>query len=317
MGSFTFGAWRWLGPALALLTACAPLATPEPPRSPSPTAPARPATATLAATAPTRNPPTAPPAFTATPEPPGWLAARCALPDSSSVSPTGAWAAADCHDTSAQLLVGANDGVVWTIGGEPLSVRQILRRRPLLWSADGRYLYFTQTAHRSGDDAHAFAAVGSVYRLTLASGDTIEIVRSVNNLPAFSVAVDSGGARLAFLPSDAPERVTVIDLQSYAPLKIALGVVIAAAGDLTWSPDGDRLLLSAVLADGRGTLIMIEPATQTILALATPEDRVMRILAWPPGELLALRDEAWPAPGAWTLHLATGEYLRQIAEEQP
>lgn len=223
----------------------------------------------------------------------------------------------DCHDFAARFTVLRADGPRWTIGDEPLAASQTLTRRALWWSPDGRYLFFAQTLVRADTDPHAYAQVGSIKRLALATGDVQPIVISVNDVAAYAVAFDVGSRRMAWVQADSPDRLTVLDLLSYVPQKHTLQLELTVGGDLVWSPEGDRLAMSAVRPGGRGVVVMIEPDTGTVVALPTPDERVLRVLAWEPGGLVRLQDESWPAPGAWLLNLTTGDFLRQLAEDSP
>lgn len=301
-----------------VLAGCGPMALPAAPE---------PATNTTVTTiVPTTPSETAPPpiAHTATAPAPSptpqdldWVASVCDHADAISLAPAGDWAAVDCHEARARFTVLRRDGPRWLIGDEPLAASFTLTRSALFWSPDGRYLFFDQEVVRADTAPTGFAQVGSVERLTLATGDRVPILVSVNDVAAYSVAFDPNGAWLAWLLADSPQRINVVDLNTYATHKIDLNTGLAVAGDLLWSPEGDRLALAGVHADGRGGVVMIEPATGTTVALPTPDDRVLRLVAWAAGDVIDLHDETWPAPGAWRLNLTTGDFLRQIAEEPP
>lgn len=301
-----------------LLASCGPLAVPTAPEpestalSPT-TLPPTPA----ATTQPRVERTTTAPAPSPTPPDLAWVESVCDHADAISLAPAGDWAAVDCHEARARFTVLRRDGPRWLIGDEPLAASLTLTRHALFWSPDGRYLFFDQEVVRADTDPTGFAQVGSVERLTLATGDRVPILVSVNDVAAYSVAFDPKGAWLAWLLADAPQRITVVDLNSYATHKIDLNTDLVVAGDLLWSPEGDRLALAGVRADGRGAVAMVEPTTGTIVVLPTPDDRVLRLVAWPAGDLIELHDESWPAPAAWRLNLTTGAFLRQVAEEPP
>ncbi len=282
----------------------APTASPQP--KPPATTSVAPPPATATAVAPTS---------TAT-APPNAPTTSCAQALSVSASPNAEWLAVDCHDTAARFTV-SGPGLRWLIGGEVLSQRESLNRRALLWSSEGRFLYFSETAWRPEHDPEGYAQIGSIHRLTLATGDVVTLLISVNDVPVYSAAVDRDGAQLAWLQTDAPHRLTVMDLRTFATHKLDLAPELATAGDLTWDPDGGRVLLSAVNHKGAGALVMVEPATSTAVTLPTPDDRVMRVTAWEPDGPVQLHDTAWPDPGVWILNLTTGDFMRQAPVEAP
>jgi Tol biopolymer transport system component len=263
------------------------------------------------------QPPTASPAMTATPTQAFDVSALCAAPTAVSLSPDGAWAAIDCHETASLLTVLGLNGSRWAVGGETLARSFSLNRTALCWSPDGRFLYFAETTWRAYNDPEGYAQIGSIHRLTLATGDQVALVISVNDMPAFAAAIDPTGAHLAWVNAASPQLLTLIDLRSFDTHKLTLAPELVTAGDVTWSPEGDRLALSAVKANGGGALVMIEPDTKTAVTLPTPDDRVMRIKAWTPDGAILLRDEAWPDPGVWTLNLTTGTFVRQTTDDPP
>lgn len=290
------------------------MATPPPPAVPTASPHPKSLTPTPVATAaPTATAITPTSTATAAPSAPTSL---CAQPQSVSASPDAEWLAVDCHDTAARFTV-SGPTLTWTIGGEALSQREILNRQALFWSPEGRFLYFSETAWRSDYDVAGYAQVGSIHRLTLATGDLVTLLISVNDVPAFSAAIDHDGTQLAWLQADAPQRLTVMDLRTFATFKLDLTPELATAGDLIWDPDGGRVLLSAVNRKGAGALVMVEPATSTAVTLPTPDDRVMRVTAWEPDGPVQLHDTAWPDPGVWILNLVTGDFMRQTPVEAP
>lgn len=299
-----------------VLAGCAPATVPTLEAQPPPATPFQP-TSVPSPTAAASPSPTVASAPTPTSTEIVPLDTSCTRPDAVTVSPDGLWTAVDCHDVAAIFTVLRADGQRWTIGGEPLAASQTLTRHALYWSPDGRYLFFAQTLLRIDTDLHAYAQVGTIQRLALATGDVQPIVISVNDVAAYAVAFDAGSQRMAWVQADSPERLTVLDLRTYAPQKHTLQLELASGGDLVWSPEGDRLAMSAVRAGGGGVVVMFEPATGTVVALPTPDERVLRVLAWEPGGLVRLQDESWPAPGAWLLNLTTGDFLRQLAEDSP
>ena len=290
------------------------MATPPAPTQPITSPAPKPTT-----TAPTITPPT--PDATLTPTstataPASAPTTSCAQPLSVSASPNAEWLAVDCHDTAARFTV-AGPSQSWTIGGEPLSQRESLHRRALFWSPDGRFLYLAESAWRAEQDPEGYAQIGSIHRLTLATGDLVTLLISVNDVPAYSAAIDRDGAQLAWLQADAPQRLTVMDLHTFATHKLDLARELATAGDITWDPDGGRVLLSAVNHNGAGALVMVEPSTSTAVTLPTPDDRVMRVTGWEPDGPVQLHDTAWPDPGVWILNLTTGDFMRQTPVEAP
>lgn len=307
---------RWAGVGLlwALsLAACAPLDQPaiDPAPAAAPTHTARRPTPSATASPYPPTPTTAGQAAEATAT---WTV-DCVEPRDMSLSPDEGWAAFDCQTTISRFDVVDRSGVVWSLGGEPASSNQHLARRAEFWSADGRYLFFSQTLRKASGSATA-ESTGSLYRLTLTSGDIVPVLVSVNDAPAYVFAVDPAGQRLAWLLVDSPDVLTLLDLISYATQRVNLDSKLSSIDEPTWSPDGGLLALTGVRS-GRGVLITFDPATNAVVTLPTPDDRAMHILDWPIDGPLTLQDDDWPSPGTWTLNLVSGAFLRSVVEAGP
>lgn len=291
--------------AVLLLTTAVPSTTPTATRTPTPTA------------AP-RTTPTPMPGPTPTPD----FASRAFTVDQSvTSSPDGLWTATVLTalpmnatgrtgpDYYTQLTVARADGAVawpgiakWAyygIGYDTL--------RPLHWSRDGRFLYFTFWGH--GDCPH-FENGSNLLRLDLQYGRVTEVAPALGDALALSpdeatlAAAQHGRLVLRDLATGQERRATLPTGKGYSP-----------AGAILWRPDGGALVLAVATGicgardpEGRAhTILCVDPATLTYRTLIERDNRMLVPQDWPePGRVLLVdKDKA-----RWWMDADTGELAR-------
>ena len=181
--------------------------------------------------------------------------------------------------------------------------------RPLQWSKDGRYLYYT---NRPVPDGCALFVNGSdLLRLDLTSGQVSQIVPAIGLWLSLSpdertlayIGYGPRGLVLRDLASDA-EREVKLDFPDWTQL-----------GQIVWSPDGNSLALTAAhepcgSSDWglSGSVLKVDVKSLNVTTLLARDRRMLKTIEWPTADRIGLEDRAnrewWmdPADGLLTLH---------------
>ena len=302
---------------LGIMPTLAPTRTPVPTQTPTlaPTwTPTVTPTSTPAPTATSTPPPTATPLFapgTPTPETEGWLTQRW-----TSASPNGEWfaevvvtlpfveqeAVSDVART--RLTVTKSDGTVawtplddWSAYGLGFPVPGNFR-----WTEDDLYLSLRTTP----DGCSLYGWETALLRFDLEEGALSEVVTDLPGAPALSPDRE----RLAYL--EGTELVLRV-LETGEERRIGFDPAHDSweAGNLTWSPGGERLAFAVV--QNACTTLPERSAIWTVdteglvsrLALPAGEQR-FRISSWADEETLFLIDSEGQA---WRLDLATSDLV--------
>lgn len=319
---------------LLLLSACVPRAEPEPTQK-SQIVIAEPVTApsTTPITDPTESPtstPTVPPTASATVTnvAPTTTTMPTMTPSPSATpgprildeftSPDGQWQVIlegdnVYHDTATYTfrLIHADGEPAWIVeqfGHNPASLSGYDRRIPLHWSTDGQYLYYIHNG--SGDGCGPELYGYDLYRLDLATGETVAIIREGN---WFAIAPDE--QHVAYLLDGA---VIVHEIATGAETKAMLFIEppleFVNFTDLVWSPDSGALLVmgnedicaTGALRGGNYILRIDLPTFLQTVLIADPQ--LWRIVDWPePGRAVVKTGE-----GDFWLNTETGE-MTEIA----
>jgi len=179
--------------------------------------------------------------------------------------------------------------------------------RPLRWSEDGRYLYFT---NRPVPDGCAVFVNGSdLQRVDLADGSVREIVPPVG----LWLSLSPDERQLAYV-GYGDRGLVVRDLSTgrerQTQVEAAQETGDAHVGHVIWSSDGEALVLTVAI-DACGppgervhTIVRIDAETLSQTTLITEDERLFTSEAWSERGRVSLRD---PDGKRWWLDPRTGE----------
>jgi dipeptidyl aminopeptidase/acylaminoacyl peptidase len=175
---------------------------------------------------------------------------------------------------------------------------------PLHWSADGRYLYYSNVP--TVDGCAAFVNGGDLWRLDLTDGTTTELLPYIEMVLALSPDSQQVAYHRAFgggfyLHDLATGAETPVDLPHHDDSW--------QVGGLTWSPDGQQILLTQVLNPCGESLTAVTRLDLTDNSLATllpPDERNFTLLNWLSDREIGLLAEDG---SIWYLDTATGEIV--------
>lgn len=151
------------------------------------------------------------------------------------------------------------------------------------WSADGRYLYYTNLT--APDGCLYYSNGTDLYRLDLTDGSTIEILPDGKTLN-LSLAADE--STLAYTNYDG--RVVSFVVRSLATgteqsTAISAPGESAQTGQIHWSADGKTAVLTlihnACLPTETSSIVRVNLDNMTATTLITQDDRRLQILDWP------------------------------------
>jgi len=160
---------------------------------------------------------------------------------------------------------------------------------PLQWSADGRYLFFTNTPQPDG--CSVFVNGGDLWRLDLQTGEIVELLPYVG----MTMALSPDSRTLAYYSSSYEANFHLYDLASGAEIALYLpdyGDPWQQMGGISWSPDGRHILLIQVMnpcgerltavsrldLDEGEFVTLIEPGERDFTLLNWLGDREIRLL---------------------------------------
>lgn len=176
---------------------------------------------------------------------------------------------------------------------------------PFTWSADGQRLYVTNQPVPDG--CALFVNGSDLLRVDLAAGAVTQLVPPV----ASSLALSPDETQLAYVGWGAGPELVVQPLAGGDSVRVPLAAEgdAAQAGNITWSPDGQSVLVTVAFnpcLEGQWTQSIVRvdlaPVLQTILV-----DRDARrpdTVSWTDPARAQLRDAAGQN---WWLNVATGE----------
>lgn len=274
---------------------------------------------------PTATPAAAGPAQAATATPPGSGPGDTPSPTAAvtadntwqATSPDGQWIAegsmvgpyldGDQEKYRTRLTVHSRDGrVTWPIIDQESNyglgyVIPVV----LHWSADGLHLYIT---HQPVPDGCALFVNGSdLLRANLSKGSVTELVPAVGS----SLALSPDETQLAYVGWGADVALVVQPLGGGDSVRVPLvtGGDTVQAGNITWSPDGQSLLLTIAFnpcQEGQWTqsIVRIDLAPVSQTTLVDRDARRLDTVAWTDPARAQLRDAAG---NDWWLDVVTGE----------
>ena len=151
---------------------------------------------------------------------------------------------------------------------------------PLQWSADGRYLFFTNIPQPDG--CSVFVNGGDLWRLDLQTGEAAQLLPFVG----MAMALSPDSQTLAYYRSSYEANFHLHDLASGAEISLYLpdyGDPWQQIGGISWSPDGRQLVLIQVLdpCGARLTAVSrLDLAEGEFVTLIEPGERDFTLLNW-------------------------------------
>ncbi|MAT96324.1 MAG: hypothetical protein CL608_04205 [Anaerolineaceae bacterium] len=174
----------------------------------------------------------------------------------------------------------------------------------VLWSEDGRSLFFTLRATPDGCGGFVGQFDSGLYRLDLASG-------AVERLEV-SGALSPDGMTVAQLVWEPALAVALYDLASQTTTTIAWDVAWErgnGAVNLVWSPDSQAIALeyaATFCLEGGYSLIYLDLTTGEQKTLIWQEPQPMFIVAWPDAGEIHLQEPTSQGQ-KWSVNVNTGE----------
>lgn len=174
------------------------------------------------------------------------------------------------------------------------------------WSADGRFLYFTNKL--AVDGCPVFVNGTDLYRLNLADG-TVETVLDTGL--TWNIGLSPDETKLAYTyANDQGMVLELLDLLNgtKASVMVVEDSVWLQGGAIVWSPDGSQLALSVAHDPCSGnwthSIIQVDVAAMTAVSLLEKDDRRFVTTAWLEPQTLRLVDGQ---NSGWLFHLASAE----------
>jgi len=226
-----------------------------------------------------------------------------ALPDSETwaePSPDGKWTAVGRTKTETGIILGEQElyytqlkvvstdqSVEWTLVEEisPFGLGYTTPE-PLHWSADGRYLYYTNQPHVDG--CGLFVNASDLWRVDLADGSITQALPE----GAKSYAFSPDDSQVAYVTWSTPPDLVLHDLGTGEDRR--LGLDFEDAGALVWSPDGIMLALTGAenpcQAGWAHTIVVVDTSDLTPRTLNLPDERLLNTNDWQEAGKILLED---------------------------
>ncbi|MEZ4618012.1 MAG: hypothetical protein R2867_21225 [Caldilineaceae bacterium] len=174
------------------------------------------------------------------------------------------------------------------------------------WSADGRYLYYTNAPHPDG--CGLFVNASDLQRLDLTDGTVQELLPPnatwvLAAAPDGTIAYIDQTTLVIYNPNDDTRREVILD---FAQSNMQLG-------NLVWSPDSQQLVLTVaydpcLLPDWRNALYTVDRQGYGLHMILPPDERRFQSTAWLDNNNLLLIDFD---NQQWVLDVASGELQEQ------
>lgn len=235
----------------------------------------------------------------------------------SSLSPNGQWTAQgmmtvpfSAADNTEQYhtrleVVNPARAVTWTLADQTLNYGLgYTTPRPFHWSADGRYLYFTNLAVPDG--CSLFHNGSDLYRADLSTGQITEIVPPW----VWWVSLSADEKMVAFIRWNGQVAELVIqNLTTENKQQATFEKKYTQAGSIVWSPDGLSLALTLVTnpcdsSNWAQAIARVDLTTPSPTLLIPDDKRLFRTVEWPEVDRVILTDQAGKL---WTLEISSGK----------
>lgn len=202
-------------------------------------------------------------------------------------------------------VVNVAGRVTWTLVDQTLNYGLgYTTPRPFHWSADGRYLYFTNLAVPDG--CSLFHNGSDLYRADLSTGQITEIVPPW----VWWVSLSPDEERVASIGWNGQAlELRLRHLTSGEERRTTLEGKYTQAGSLVWSPDGQALVLTLAAhpcdpTNWTQSIMRVDLATFSPTILIRDDKRLLVTTAWPEVDVVELTDKDGDM---WTLEVTSGK----------
>ena len=212
------------------------------------------------------------------------------------VSPDQNWLANDCWRDHDFQITKRDGSVTWNVTYSelyppPLDSNMLGGVKPLHWTDDSKYLYFTTTY--CCVDTDAISQDQSLYRLDVQTGDWIEEIPGYFNYYSFSPA----GSRLIYVPDEQTNGksavINIINLETGANTYIPLNGYEQAAWAY-WRKDGKAFAITAKNGGIYSTRIeefaiaLVDIETKSVKLIIKNLNDNVQVTNWKPDNILTL-----------------------------
>jgi len=176
---------------------------------------------------------------------------ECGFASSFSYSPDGQWVAFECLEPGMGIYNIVEPSKAWyfsyhdVFGLKYQNGNYFGKLRPLHWSEDGNYLYFTPFTGGDGGCPHYLKGY-TLLKLELSTGTYTNLFKSSNSLGYYDFSFSNHGTFLAYVEArQGPKAIALEEMTTGNTLKVALDKKYTSVGDLIWSPDDTLIAFSA------------------------------------------------------------------------
>ena len=179
--------------------------------------------------------------------------------------------------------------------------------QPVQWSADGRYVYYTDLPYGIGGYI-LFGGGPDLKRINVETGEITEILPDTGCLCAMSVSPD--GETVAVIKGIGPLEVVLHHIETGSERKAQIDEGHLQAGNILWSPDGATLIYTMAVSNFENpdaeqfAIVRVDAATLEQTSLVPDNDSLYNALLWPTPETIWANDKNG---NGWMIDAATGE----------
>jgi dipeptidyl aminopeptidase/acylaminoacyl peptidase len=174
--------------------------------------------------------------------------------------------------------------------------------RPLQWSPDGRYLYFTNAPVPDG--CGILINGSDLQRLDLSDGSVLEVLPPNST---WSLAVAPDGKTVAYSHHDELYLLTLAT-GDYSATKLEMLDTNSAWGSIVWSPDSQRLAFTVayercMTPQWRQSIIVMDLPSLMLTTLIEKDERLLTTHQWLDDDHIQLHDHEGKI---WEMDVITG-----------
>ena len=235
------------------------------------------------------------------------------LPQFVDHSPNGEWTAEaiGAFPPIWMRVYRADGSMEWTFSYTGAEWNEV-RFKPVHWSTDGRYLYYTLFPFSlipRIDGALVYMAGSGLSRLDLENGQVLEILPGEGLLQDYSISPDSTRLAHVFHSSDGL-WLAIRDLQRGEERQAWLSSNAAQAGSIMWSSDASALVLLVTRGfswqEHRTRMVLFDTVSFTSRTVLSEKPGLYFRLAWIDDHTIYFEHTADSDGMAWLVDLTTG-----------